>query len=46
MVHPVKMGKKTRMSYSRIDEVLEMPNLRGTEAIISVVSGRRSQGSV
>jgi DNA-directed RNA polymerase subunit beta len=27
MVHPVKMGKKTRMSYSRIDEVLEMPNL-------------------
>lgn len=27
MVHPVKMGNKTRMSYSRIDEVLEMPNL-------------------
>ena len=27
MVHPVKMGKKTRMSYSRIDEVLDMPNL-------------------
>ena len=27
MVHPVKMGKKTRMSYSRIDEILEMPNL-------------------
>ncbi|NLJ40864.1 MAG: DNA-directed RNA polymerase subunit beta [Clostridiales bacterium] len=27
MVHSVKMGKKTRMSYSRIDEVLEMPNL-------------------
>jgi len=27
MVHPVKMGKVTRMSYSRIDEVLEMPNL-------------------
>lgn len=27
MVHPVKSGKKTRMSYSRIEEVLEMPNL-------------------
>jgi len=27
MLHPVKLGKRTRMSYSRIDEVLEMPNL-------------------
>ena len=27
MVHEVKMGKNTRMSYSRIDEILEMPNL-------------------
>lgn len=27
MVHPVQMGKRTRMSYSRIDEVLEVPNL-------------------
>lgn len=27
MVHPVQMGKTTRMSYSRINEVLEMPNL-------------------
>ena len=27
MVHPVKLGKNTRMSYSKIDEVLEMPNL-------------------
>jgi len=27
MVHPVQMGKRTRMSYSRIEEVLEMPNL-------------------
>ena len=27
MVHPVKMGNKIRMSYSRIDEVLDMPNL-------------------
>ncbi|MDP4180042.1 MAG: DNA-directed RNA polymerase subunit beta [Bacillota bacterium] len=27
MVHPVSMGKTTRMSYSKIDEVLEMPNL-------------------
>lgn len=27
MVHPVQMGKKTRMSYSKIDEVLDMPNL-------------------
>ncbi len=27
MVHPVKMGQKIRMSYSKIDEVLDMPNL-------------------
>jgi len=27
MVHPVQMGKRTRMSYSRINEVLEMPDL-------------------
>ncbi len=27
MVHPVKLGKNTRMSYSKIDEVLDMPNL-------------------
>ncbi|HZK34054.1 MAG TPA: DNA-directed RNA polymerase subunit beta [Bacillota bacterium] len=27
MVHPVKLGKRTRMSYSKIDEVHEMPNL-------------------
>ncbi len=27
MVHPVKMGKVTRMSYSKIDEVLDVPNL-------------------
>ncbi|MGI6190204.1 MAG: DNA-directed RNA polymerase subunit beta, partial [Caldicoprobacteraceae bacterium] len=27
MVHPVKLGKTTRMSYSRIKEVLDMPNL-------------------
>ena len=27
MVHPVKLGRTTRMSYSRIDEVLDMPNL-------------------
>jgi len=27
MVKPVKMGKNTRMSFSKIDEVLEMPNL-------------------
>jgi DNA-directed RNA polymerase subunit beta len=27
MLHPVQLGKRTRMSYSRIDEVLEMPNL-------------------
>ncbi len=27
MPHPVQVGKKTRMSYSQIDEVLEMPNL-------------------
>lgn len=26
-VKPVKVGKNTRMSFSRIDEVLEMPNL-------------------
>ena len=27
MVKPQKVGKKTRMSFSKIDEVLEMPNL-------------------
>lgn len=27
MVHEVQYGKRTRMSFSRIDEVLEMPNL-------------------
>ncbi len=27
MVHPVQLGRNTRMSYSKIDEVLDMPNL-------------------
>ncbi len=27
MVHPVQLGKNTRMSYAKINEVLEMPNL-------------------
>ncbi len=27
MVHPVQLGRNQRMSYSQIDEVLEMPNL-------------------
>ncbi len=27
MVHPVQLGRTTRMSYSRIEEVLDMPNL-------------------
>ncbi|MDI6602246.1 MAG: DNA-directed RNA polymerase subunit beta [Thermoanaerobacteraceae bacterium] len=27
MVHPEKVGKKTRMSFSKINEVLDMPNL-------------------
>ncbi len=27
MVHPVRFGKRVRMSYSRIDEVLELPDL-------------------
>jgi len=27
MVHPIKLGKNERMSYSKINEVLEMPNL-------------------
>ena len=27
MVHPVKVGKRTRMSFSKINEVVEMPNL-------------------
>jgi DNA-directed RNA polymerase subunit beta len=27
MVHPVSMGNKTRMSYSRIEEILDMPDL-------------------
>ena len=27
MVHPIQLGKNVRMSYAKIDEVLEMPNL-------------------
>jgi DNA-directed RNA polymerase subunit beta len=27
MVHPVSFGKSIRMSYSNIDEVMDMPNL-------------------
>lgn len=27
MVHPVKYGKRVRMSYSRIDEILDLPDL-------------------
>lgn len=27
MIHPVQLGKTTRMSYSKINEVLDMPNL-------------------
>ncbi|MBE3101330.1 MAG: DNA-directed RNA polymerase subunit beta [Firmicutes bacterium] len=27
MLHPVQLGKRTRMSFSKIDEVLDMPNL-------------------
>ena len=27
MVHPVQLGKNVRMSYAKIDEVLDMPNL-------------------
>ncbi|MBQ3865073.1 MAG: DNA-directed RNA polymerase subunit beta [Clostridia bacterium] len=27
MIHPVSMGTRTRMSFSKINEVLEMPNL-------------------
>lgn len=31
MVHPVQYGKRERMSYSRIDDVLEIPNLLGVQ---------------
>ncbi len=27
MVHPIQLGRNQRMSYAKIDEVLEMPNL-------------------
>ena len=27
MVHPVQVGKRTRMSFSKVKEVTEMPNL-------------------
>ena len=27
MVHPVQVGKRTRMSFSKIKEVADMPNL-------------------
>ena len=31
MVHPITLGKNTRMSYAKINEVLEMPNLIGVQ---------------
>ena len=31
MVHPVKYGRRERMSFSRIDEVLSLPNLIGVQ---------------
>ena len=31
MVHPVQYGRRERMSYSRIDNVLEIPNLLGVQ---------------
>ena len=40
-VKPVQLGKNVRMSFSRIGEVLEMPNLiadRSSEELLSVVS--------
>ena len=27
MIHPVKLGRNTRMSYGKIREVIDMPNL-------------------
>ena len=27
MIHPIQYGKRERMSFSKIKEVLEMPNL-------------------
>ena len=27
MVHPIQLGANQRMSYAKVDEVLEMPNL-------------------
>ena len=40
-VKPVQLGKTERMSFSRIDEVIDMPNLdRGAEELIPVVSQR------
>ena len=46
-VKPVHLGETVRMSFSRIDEVLEMPNLdRGTKGFLPVVSGRRTEGSL
>ena len=38
-VKPVKLGKNVRMSFSRIGEVLEMPNLIEVQKkLLSVVS--------
>ena len=37
-VKPVKLGSNTRMSFSKIDEVLEMPNLK---EFIQMVPSRR-----
>ena len=33
MVHEVHLGKNRRLSYSKIDEVLDMPNFQGNAAV-------------
>ena len=44
MVHPVQMGKKVRMSFSKIDEVLDMPNLIEVQKIPTCGSLRKACG--
>ena len=37
MVHPIKVGNRTRMSYSKINEILDMPNLIEVQKVLSMV---------
>ena len=47
MVHEVKIGKRNRMSFSKIEEVLDMPDLIEIQkdSYNSFLEGRPSRGT-